>query len=61
MDKKAFVVKLYFMNKDERESVGMKGYAGPDEYYITNKHFIDNLWEQYEETGKYPFLTQNGE
>jgi len=61
MDKKQFVMNLYYMNKEEREAIGMVGYSGPDEYYSYNAPFINELWKQYEETGKYPFRTQDGE
>jgi len=54
-----FVEQLYWMNRDEREAVGVAGFPSADAYYRANKPFIDIQWRLYEETGKHLLLEKN--
>jgi len=60
MNKSMFIRYLYYMNRDEREAVGLSKYLTADEYYAENIEFIEKLWRNYEETGEYPFPTYAG-
>lgn len=57
MNKSEFIKDLYYMNRDEREAIGLNSYLTVDEYYVENLEFVEKLWRNYEETGEYPLPT----
>lgn len=57
LTKQDFIRKLYEENCFERDVLNEAAYPSAQDYYFANMKHIDNLWNEYEKTGKYPLFS----